>query len=373
MTSRILYIVDDLGTRGSRRSLVLTLEHLDRPSFEPEVVHLWGPDTLRDDIERLGVRVHGLHAGHGDWSLVAVPRLRGLIREGRFDLLHTQPVFASIVGRTAGRLARVKVVSDLPGAEPEGWVEQVLPPKEARRKATVSQLESLTGRALVSRFLAPSEAARRSAPRRARVSVVPRGQDFEALARRAALDPDPPIDDLGAPSILVVGRLTPEKGHRYLVDAMRPVLDEFPEARLLVAGDGCLRRMLEDRATPLGEAVTFLGFRSDVPALLSRADLVVFPSLWVGRADALVEAMAVGRPIVATRIPVVVDTVRDGETAALAAAANPDRLADAMLRLLRDPASARAMAERAKEAAAPFDIRRTTRELEAVYREVLSG
>ncbi len=372
MTARILYLVDDLGTRGARRALVLTLEHLDRSAFEPEVAYLWGPDALRDDIERLGVRVHGLRAGQGDWSLIAVPRLRGLIREGRFDLLHTQPVFASIVGRSAGRLARVKVVSDLPGAEPEGWVEEVLPPKEARRKATVGHLESLTGRTLVDRFIAPSEAARRNAPRRAKVTVVPRGQDFEALAERAALDPDPPIGDPGRPSILAVGRLTPEKGHRYLVDAMRPVLDEFPDVRLLVAGDGSLRRMLEDRAAPFGERVSFLGYRADVPALLARADLVVFPSLWVGRADALVEAMAVGRPIVATRIPVVVDTVRDGETAALATAADPNRLADAMLRLLRDPASAQAMAERAREAAAPFDIRRTTHVLEEVYREVLS-
>jgi glycosyltransferase involved in cell wall biosynthesis len=375
MAVRVLYVLESLGMGGAERGLVLTLQHFDRDRVRPEVAYLWEPGLLGREIRDLGVPVHRLRAPRGDWSLTAIPRLRRLIASRHIDIVHTALVWSSIGGRIAGKLAGKKVVSHIVNADPEGWRDRVLPPRVARNTRIVARVDAVTGRLLVDRFVAVSEAARDAAISSSRwparkIRVVRRGQDLEDLAARAAREPDPPLGDPGDPCILTVGRLMPQKGQRYLVDAMPRVLEEFPGARLLIAGEGSLRRMLEDRARAFKDRVAFLGLRRDVPSLLSRADLFVFPSLWEGQGNALIEAMAVGRPIVATRIPAVTEVIHDAETGVLARAGDAGALAEAMLRVLRDPVSADAMAGRAKEAAQQFDIRETTRDLEAVYDEL---
>ena len=169
---------------------------------------------------------------------------------------------------------------------------------------------------------------------------------------------EPAIGDRGRPSIVCVGRLSEQKGHRFLLEAMREVLAVHPEARLLMAGDGHLRRQLEEQAAPLGDRVAFLGLREDVPALLASADLFVFPSLWEGQGNALLEAMTVGPATVATDIPSTRETVADGKEALLVAPANPGALAGAMLRALGDPGLAEGLVAAARIGAQNYDIER---------------
>jgi glycosyltransferase involved in cell wall biosynthesis len=153
---------------------------------------------------------------------------------------------------------------------------------------------------------------------------------------------------------------------------MRPVLATHPRARLLLCGDGHLRAQLQTQAASLGDRVSFLGIRDDVPALLASADLFVFPSLWEGQGNALLEAMAVGTPIVATAIPSTVETLTDGAQASLVPPGDAAALAAAMLRVLGDPDLAARLAAAALVRAEDYDIERTTRDLEAVYARVLS-
>src|SRR5205085_11998286 len=178
-------------------------------------------------------------------------------------------------------------------------------------------LDELTGRLLVDRFVAISDAVRdhpirgRSWPRE-RISVVDRGQDLEALSAEAAREPSPPVESLGGPVLLSVGRPAPPKGHRYLLRATGEVVHEFADARLLLVGEGHLHEELRALADPLGEHVRFLGLRDDVPALLRRSDVFVFPSLWEGVGTALREAMLLGRPVVASDIPAHREFVTNG-------------------------------------------------------------
>lgn len=369
MAARILYLIDSLGVGGAEHGLVLTLAHLDRERFAPEVAYLWEPSRLTGEIEALDVPVHRIRARKGDWSLASVPKVRKLLKDGDFDLIDTSLTWSSIVGRAAGRAAGIKVVSHIASAPPEEWVRQALPPKQARRAKNDARLEGLTGKWFMDRSIAPSDGGPHGP---GAVSVVHQGLDLGDLRERAALPVRPPVLDPGEPCLLTVGRLAAQKGQRYLIDAMHAVLMEFPHARLLVAGEGSLRRMLEDRARPFGDRVAFLGAREDIPALLAHADLFVLPSLWEGQGSALIEAMAIGRPIVATKIPAVMDAVRDGETGVLARAGDSAGLAESMLRVLRDPKSAKAMAKRAQGESERFDITSTTRELEAVYDQVLA-
>jgi glycosyltransferase involved in cell wall biosynthesis len=373
---RVLYVVDSLGLGGAERGLVLTLRHLDPERVRPEVAMLWDPDTLASEISALGIPVHRLRARRGPAALLRIFRLARLLRRRRFDAVHTQVLWASITGRIAGRLARVKVISHVlnvdPGRTRLGEVGSVL----ALKIRLVGALDELTGRSLVDRFVAISQAVRehpirgRSWPRD-RISVVDRGQDVEALSTEAALEPSPPIESLHGPVVLTVGRLAPQKGHRYLLRAMGDVVHEFPDARLLLAGEGHLHEELRALADPLGDHVTFLGLRGDVPALLRRSHVFVFPSLWEGVGTALREAMLLGRPVVASDIPAHREFVTHGVDGLLVPPADAEALAAAILRLLHDPEEAAAIGRRAARSAARFDIRRTTEELEAIYDDVI--
>ncbi|MDP9242306.1 MAG: glycosyltransferase [Actinomycetota bacterium] len=376
MAHRVLYVVDSLGMGGAERGLSLTLRHLDRTRFEPEVAMLWEPDTLARDLDELGVRVHKLGARRGPAALLVVPRLRRLLRRRRFDAAHTQVLWASITGRIAGRLAGVKVISHVLNVDPGRSRNADLPSSVALKVRIVGALDEWTGRLLVDRFIAISEAVRAHPIRgrswdRSKISVVDRGQDVEALTADAERQPSPPLGETGQPVILSVGRLAPQKGHRYLIRAMADVVHEYPSAQLLVAGEGHLADELKAIADPLGDHVHFLGVRRDVPALLVRADVFVFPSLWEGVGNALREAMLLGKPVVATDIPAHRGYVTDGIDGLLVPPADAEALASAVLRLLREPEEAAGIGKRAAETAARFDIRRTTRELESVYDEVL--
>ena len=376
MPRRILYLIDGLAMGGAERGLALTLGHLDRTRFEPEVAYLWGPAPLRADIEALGVPVTAIGAARGPRALLAVPKVTRLLRAGRFDLIHTAVVWASIVGRIAGRRAGVRVVSHIANVDPLGRMEGEVPGATARKARLVARLDEWTGRRYVDRFVAITEAVRAHPIRgaswdRRRIDVVRRGQDLEGLRAEAAAEPDPPLADPGDPSIVCVARLSPQKGHRHLIDAMPAVLAERPTARLLLCGDGALRPELERRAAPLGDRVAFLGVRRDARAIVARAGAFVLPSLWEGQANALLEAMAVGAPIVATRIPAVEETLRDDHDGLLVTPGDPDALAEGLLRLLRDPGEARRLGAAAAASAERYDIETTTRELEAVYDRVL--
>ncbi len=137
---------------------------------------------------------------------------------------------------------------------------------------------------------------------------------------------------------LTVGRLTVQKGHTYLLDAIAALAPRHPHIHFVFAGDGPLRAELEDKARNLriSDRVTFLGIRADVEELLFASDIFVQPSLWEGLSIALLEALMAGLPVVATRVEGVVDVVENGESALLVPPKDPQSLADALGTLLND-------------------------------------
>ena len=369
---RVLYLVDSLGMGGAERGLALTIRHLDRSKVEPEVAYLWDPSPLRTELEAAGARVHRIGVRPGIGAFLAVPRVLRLLREGRFDAIHTQVLWASITGRIAGRLARVTVISHIANTETGGFRDGELPPGVARKARWLARLDGWTGRWCVDRFVAISEAVRSDPIRgagwdRSRIDVVRRGQASSELRERASGFVGPPLEASGAPVLLSVGRLAEQKGLRFLLEAMPAILAEHPDAHLLVVGEGHLAQDLQGRARPLGDRVSFLGLRDDVPALIASANLFVFPSLWEGQGNALLEAMSVGVPIVATTIPSTLETLTDGESALLVPPADAEALATAVNRLLADPRLAARLADAARLRARDYDIERTTRDLEGVY------
>jgi len=174
--------------------------------------------------------------------------------------------------------------------------------------------------------------------------------------------------------ILTVGRLTEQKGHRYLVDAIPALIAEFPEARFVWAGDGPLYTELCERLQQLklADQVLMLGKRNDIPELLAAADLFVLPSLFEGLPLVVLEALAAGVPVIATRAGGTSEIFTDESQGMLVAPGDAKALATAIGLALRQPElrSNWAQAGRARFKAA-FSATRMAAETTALYRQLL--
>jgi len=143
----------------------------------------------------------------------------------------------------------------------------------------------------------------------------------------------------------MVGRLTPPKDHATFLKAAALILQEAPQARFLIVGDGPLRNELEVQAQKigLGKALVFAGLRTDIPAVLAALDVLVFSSLWEGLPVALLEGMAAARPVVATAVGGIPEVVVADKSDFLVPPGDPNALSQACLRLASDPAARRSM------------------------------
>lgn len=218
------------------------------------------------------------------------------------------------------------------------------PDQIARHRAQVALLD-----AVVCVSQASADSFREAGLDPTRLHAIPNGihprqaeRDRAAVRQALAIAPDATV-------LLVVARLTEQKGHAVLLDALARIRGQMPGLVCLVAGDGPLRAALEQRARALGlgHAVRFLGSRRDVADLMAAADALVLPSLFEGLPLVVLEAMAAGLPVVATRIGGTSEAVEDGVSGWLAEPGDADALARTLLRRLPD----RAALARAGEAA----------------------
>jgi len=172
-----------------------------------------------------------------------------------------------------------------------------------------------------------------------------------------------------------VGRLEPVKGHDILIQAIFHVVQQFPQTILLVAGHDPwgYGRVLERLVAQLGveKHVRFLGFQSDIPSFLHAIDVFAFASRSEGFGQVVIEAMAAGKPVVASRIPPLTEIVVDGETGLLAEPDDPEAFARAILWLLTHPEEARRMGSRGRARAQEFfSAGRMAAEMLALYEAV---
>jgi glycosyltransferase involved in cell wall biosynthesis len=178
-----------------------------------------------------------------------------------------------------------------------------------------------------------------------------------------------------APTIVAIGRLSREKGHAVLLRAMLAVARSCPGARLVLAGQGEQRSALEAQAAAAGISpiVEFLGFVPDVRPVLAAADVFAMPSLSEGLGVAALEAMAMAKPVVATNVGGLPESVAGGETGLIVPAGDADALAEALVALLSDRERARVMGEAGRQRAlTTFDRGPIVDRIIALYQEVLS-
>lgn len=301
--------------------------------------------------------------------LAGVLRLRRLIKHARVDVVHTHLYYANLAGRLAA-WGRARVVSTL--HNPDYTYESRPGVVFAAKKLA----DRLTGRWMTRRLLAVSEEVRRDFEEQlgfSGIEVIPNYIDLDGFTRRLdRVDRATARRRCGLASddvmILHVGRLHPQKGQDLLIDAIAQVRRDVPRLVLFLVGAGGSRAALERRARDrgIGAEVRFERAQRDVSIYYRAADMFVFPSRYEAFGIALLEAMAAGLPIVASRTGGIPEVT--GEMAAvLASVGDVDALSDGIRRLARDPVWRGAMGGAGRERAKAFDVKVHLPRLEAIY------
>jgi len=341
---RVVHVVSSLDSGCGVTEVVITLaKHIDRQRFSLAVVELGERGDRAPELEEIGVTVRTM-GGASCLSLRAVPaNLRALWRLVRFlrahrpHLVHCHEFFAGTIGRSAAILA---------GTPMTVWG---LHSADRWKKKTHVSIDRFLNR-FTTALVTNSEAvkaftvAQQVPP--GRVHVVWNGVDLSPFrelgsrqAARTALGLPPDVPVLGT-----VGRLTEQKGHRWLIEAAELLKPRWPDLRVvIVGGEGhpseCVSESLRSlvRARHLESTVIFAGLRHDVPQLLPAFDVFVFPSLWEGFGLALVEAMAASLPIVAARVDAIPEVIDEQRTGLIVPVRDSVALAEAIAELLESP------------------------------------
>jgi glycosyltransferase involved in cell wall biosynthesis len=361
---RVLHVDSERSWRGGERQVLLLMERQRAAGDEP---HLAAP---HDSIvaQRAGAEGFPVHAiaMRGTWDVPAALRLARLHRVLLPDVVHWHAARAHALGAVAVRLAPgpVRVLSRRVDFPVRGsWGSRLLYADPADVILAISD--------------GVREALVRSGVPAHLIRLVPSGIDprpFLAPYDRTALR-----ERLGVPSeavlVLQVAALAPHKSQTDLLKAAALLRERAPSIRIWVAGEGFLRDSLEREhaSLVLGDFVRFLGFRRDVPDLLRAADLFCLSSYLEGMGTSILDAMAAGLPVVATRVGGIPEVVAEGETGLLVPAREPLALADALAELAGDPARRAIMGERARVKVRDFSADRTAERTRAAYREARRG
>lgn len=365
----VLHLVGRLHVGGAERQLVALAPLFDPERFRVIVATMQPGGELEEQLREAGVELRCLNFRMRHF-LPAVGRLRSLLRQEEVGILHTHMYYASWYGRIAGLRAGVPVmITTDHGHDPWKKPWHVAFERYALKRTAL--------RIAVSQDVAEVLRAREKVPED-KLRVIPNGVDVQRFQIGQA-ERDSVRSDLGMAdeTLLVgtVGRLVKPKALHVLIEAAARLLGTIPETRLLIVGEGPLRGELERHASGLGigKQVFFAGARSDIPAVLAAMDVFVLSSQREGLPVALLEAMAAGKPIVATRVGGIPEAVTDRREALLVSPDDPNALAAGIGELARRPDLAAALGRRAAEkAAGEFSIAAVVEKLETVYSELLS-
>jgi len=381
---RIARVIARLNVGGPAQHAILLTAGLDRTRFHTTLITGvvgrdegdLSPAARARGVEPVVIPELG-RAIHPMRDLVALGKLVRVLRQIRPDLVHTHTAKAGTLGRVAGRLAGVPTsLHTFHGHVLEGYfswpatqlflgIERAL----ARQTDRIITVSPRLRQAILAMGIGQPE----------QVVVVPLGLELDRFLRtppapaglRPALHLTPGIPLLG-----IVGRLAPIKDHPALFRALTLLEAGSQAPHLVVVGDGERREELGRLADELGLAsrIHFLGWRSDLEAILAELDMVICSSRNEGTPVALIEAMAAGVPVVSTDVGGVGDLVVHDETGWLVPPGDPPALARAIQGLLADPALRARLAVAARPAAlSRHDVKGLIHRMETLYATVMAG
>ncbi len=369
----ILHVRDSKGIYGAERVILTLARNLDVQRYRVLLLCLrdrWGRSrTLEQRATEAGVRVRSVEA-HRKLDLHAIRALRKAVIETGTAVIQTHDYKSDMYAVAATRGLGVRRVVTVHGSTRE----------TLRKRLYLGLTERLFYR-YFDRIVPVSEpladALRAQGTDSARLTVIANGFDPGLLEAAADGPGEAPLPRTGGPAVFtVIGRLFPDKGHGFFLEALASLAQRHPEASALIVGEGPARAEIERKVAELGlgERVTLCGARSDMRSVYEASGCVVIPSLREGLPYVLLEALWCRKPVVATAVGDIPALVLDGETGYLVPPADARSLANGMARVLDAPETSAEMGVRGHRLVAEqYSASRMARRYEAVYEEIVSG
>jgi glycosyltransferase involved in cell wall biosynthesis len=369
---KILHLISTLSAGGAELHLLTLCRYLKRHRVELVVACLReqvkGSRLLRPDFEKENIRVVNLQAdSRYDWRFLG--RLAHLLKVERPHILHTHLPRADIAAALIHRLTRsAAFLCSVHGIYRDRWFGAWTAPlmRQAYRETErVIAISSAVKNWLSQDFGVPDD----------KVTVIHYGIEPERFAYHK-MDLSGMWELIGQKIIGSMGRLEVGKGFDCLIRAMSLVQRHVPHALLLIAGYdpsgyGQTLQALVGKLE-LNKRVRLVGFQSDIPPFLSALDVFAFASRSEGFGQVIAEAMAAGKPVVASRLAPLTEIVVNGDTGLLADPNDPEAFADAMVWLLTHPEEAQQMGRRGRERVySRFSAERMSDETFSLYNELL--
>ena len=375
---RILTVIESLARAGAEQALVNVLPELKALGHAVEVAVLWPPYTLADDLEAAGVPVHRLGLNHR-WNLAqGAPRLARICRRGRFDVIHAHLFFSVLYAAlTRPLLPGVKRVVTFHNLGYDSYPANNAWRKTRKRLDGALMRHAVDGRIAVSAAVARHYQSHLKLPP---VRVLPNGFPVEALRPESGPGRSEMRAELGVSAddfvLLCAGRLVHEKGHRFFLEALELLRNEGLRPKALIVGDGPLAQKVADEIATrgLGEQVVT---RPSMPHaklmdVFRESDLLVMASTHEGFPLTPAEAMALGKPVLATLVGGLPDLIEDGVSGSLVPPKDPRALADGIARFMTDPNWRRRLAAGGRDrVVSRFSSKFVASGLVEIYRETL--
>lgn len=371
-TINVLHLRDTYEIGGPGKTILETHRAIDSSRFR---LHLGVFLTQAESADTpfvlaardAGMPVHEVR-GVNQYDFRMVGRVVELIKALDIDIVHAHEVKSDVIAWLVARRHRVPIVTTL-----HGWISG------GTKRRLFTEIDK---RIVLSfdRVIAVSDPIRAEMAARGiradRLSLVHNAIVIERYRRSGQTGYLAELvgRSVPGPVLTSIGRLSPEKGHPDLIEALAIVHGRGCRPSLVLAGDGPARATLEAQAYALGlaDAVHFLGYVSQPERLLEETDLMVLPSHTEGLPNAALEALAMEVPVLATRVGGTPEVVIDGETGRLVSARSPNALADAIVDFVADPAHWRRLAGNGRRlVVSRFDFKARTRRVEGIYTDLL--
>jgi glycosyltransferase involved in cell wall biosynthesis len=369
---KILHVIESLGCGGAERVLTYSLKNIDKDKFSVKVVCLLGLLNFKKELEDSGISVTCLGVKNLYGFHRVIPRLCRLMIKEKPDVVHTQLFFANIYGRIASKIAGVRnIVTTL--QNPDYTYEDNGKLTYAIRKF----MDKYTGKFCNAAFIAASDFVKKDFEKQLNFkgievlhncvdsSIFSEHGDNLANIKKIELGFDK--DDI---IVLNVGRLHPQKGQMVLIEAFNLVHKNNNKYKLFIVGNGPLESVLKSRVKELNleKNTIFLKNRQDIPDIMKISDVFVFPSNYEGLPLALIEAMASGLPVIASKIDVLREIVDDGIDGILVENNDCVKLAEAISNLMGNAELMGRLSRNAREKAIKsFNPMAYAKKLENIY------
>jgi glycosyltransferase involved in cell wall biosynthesis len=349
-SATILFLLDTLDIGGTETHTVQLAKRLNEKGHRIVIGCLHSGGILAADLKQAGIPVVEFPKTGSLLSLrgiYQIMRLARYIRRYQFSVIHTHDLWANLMGVVAARIAGTRVIISSQRDLGHLWWYTPL------RIRIIRIIHLLAGHVLANSSAVRDALVRDFRLPATRIRIIRNGIDVERFAKahadRAKMFPT--LENQARLVILIANMHSSVKGHLDLIDAAFQVCRAIPETRFLLVGDGKERPMIEERVkdADLSQHFLFLGRRTDIPELLACAEVSVLPSRAEGLPNVILEAMAAGLPVVATRVGGIPEIIVDEESGLLVPPNKPSALAKAIIRVLRDPAFAAQIGRTARE------------------------